>query len=189
MPGGAVPAPRAGANRVVTLAGRSTRERAAHAPNTGLCSKSTASRAGTRDGRDGSDGSDGRGRSRRGRQRRRRRRRRRDESWSPGGASRSSRRRRRRREVLDRSQLAVFSIWGRGPYSCCGGSAGGSGSSSASFLPLVSREIENQGKGAYLAPWWSHDVVVVGKEGKTTKVRFRPLYALWVNKGAAESGV
>jgi len=149
--GGAVLALRAGANRVVTLAGRSTRERAAHAPNTGLCSKSTASRAGTRDGRDGSNRSDGKGRSRRGRQRRRQRRRR-DESWSLREASRSSRRRRWRREVLDRSQLAVFSIWGRGPYSYCGGSAGSSGSSSASFLPLVSREIENQGKGAYLAP-------------------------------------
>ena len=139
--GGAVLALRAGANRVVTLAGRLTRERAAHAPNTGLCLKSTASRAGTRDRRDGSDRSDSRGRSWRGRQRRRQRRRR-DESWSPRGASRS-RRRRWRREVLDRSQLAVFLIWGRGPYSYCGGSAGGSGSSSASFLLLVSREIEN----------------------------------------------
>jgi len=74
--GGAVLALRAGPNGVETLAGRTTRERATHAPHTRLCSKSTTSRASTSDG---SDGRDGRRRSRRGRQRRRRRRRR-DES-------------------------------------------------------------------------------------------------------------
>jgi len=87
VPGGAVLALRAGPNRVETLAGRTTRERATHVPHTRLCLKSTTGRASTSDGRDG--------------RQRRRRWQRRDESWSPRGASRSSRRRRWRREVLD----------------------------------------------------------------------------------------